>query len=257
MRVVHRGLSLSATAGLCLKVGQSRTCAPRPDRSPAGAPSRPIVILQALPVFACLIAPAMTLAQSSFLPPVAPREPHDVTCTATRGSTTTSGCATATIRARSTYLQGRERLRRRLVRAARGAEREALPGDVRADPAGRRLGADRKGDWWYSSRTRRRATSTRATSAAAPSAASARFDPAGHDETLLDLNAMARGQPFLRLGLSAVTLDADTLAYTLDLTGGRDFTLHVKDLATGEIDAWSVRRSRRRPGPTTAAPSTT
>ena len=35
----------------------------------------------------------------------------------------------------------RERLGRRLVRAACGAEGEALPGDVRPDPAGRRLGA--------------------------------------------------------------------------------------------------------------------
>ena len=40
---------------------------------------------------------------------------------------------------------GRERLRRRLVRAACGAEGAALPGDVRPDPAGRRLGAVSQG----------------------------------------------------------------------------------------------------------------
>ena len=51
---------------------------------------------------------------------------------------------------------------------------------------------------------------------------------------------MARGQAFLRLGLAAVTLDAGTLAYTLDLTGGRDFTLRIRDLATGKDDAWSM-----------------
>ena len=52
--------------------------------------------------------------------------------------------------------------------------------------------------------------------------------------------------------------DASRLAYTLDLTGGRDFTLHVKDLASGS-DRRLVGRAgrRRRPGPTTAARSTT
>jgi hypothetical protein len=46
--------------------------------------------------------------------------------------------------------------------------------------------------------------------------------------------------PFLRLGLTTVTRDATRLAYPTDLTGGRDYTLHVKDLATGAVDPWSV-----------------
>ena len=97
----------------------------------------------------------------------------------------------------------------------------------------------RKGDWWYSTRTRtgeqyphylrRRAIGP-----------DRRYDPDGVDETLLDLNALARGQAFLRLGLTTVTRDAMRLAYTTDLTGGRDYTLHVKDLTTGAVDAWSV-----------------
>jgi len=97
----------------------------------------------------------------------------------------------------------------------------------------------RKGDWWYSTRTRsgeqyphylrRRAVGT-----------DRRYDTDGVDETLLDLNEMARGQPFLRLGLTAVTRDATRLAYTTDLTGGRDYTLCVKDLVTGAVDPWSV-----------------
>ena len=57
---------------------------------------------------------------------------------------------------------------------------------------------------------------------------------------MLDLNELARGQAFLRLGLATVTLDANRLAYTLDLTGGRDFTLHIRDLATGQDDAWTM-----------------
>ena len=97
----------------------------------------------------------------------------------------------------------------------------------------------RKGDWWYSTRTaqgeqyprhiRRRAAGTER-----------RYDPAGRDEILLDLNEMARGKAFLRLGHAAVSRDAARLAYTVDFTGGRDFALHVRDLASGRDDPWSV-----------------
>ncbi|HEX2540742.1 MAG TPA: S9 family peptidase [Caldimonas sp.] len=97
----------------------------------------------------------------------------------------------------------------------------------------------RKGDWWYRSRTatgeqyprhvRRRA--------AGPER---RYDPAGRDETLLDLNELATGRAFLRLGVAAVSPDAARLAYSADFTGGRDYTLHVKDLASGTVDAWSM-----------------
>jgi oligopeptidase B len=97
----------------------------------------------------------------------------------------------------------------------------------------------RKGDWWYSTRTfkgeqyahhvRRRAVG-----------ADRHYDPNGSDETLLDLNAMARGKPFLALGLRSVTRDATLLAYSVDFTGGRDYVLHLRDLDSGRDDAWSV-----------------
>ncbi|MEP7301132.1 MAG: S9 family peptidase [Caldimonas sp.] len=97
----------------------------------------------------------------------------------------------------------------------------------------------RKGDWWYATRTvageqyprhvRRRAAGSER-----------RFDPAGSDETLLDLNEMARGKPFLRLGAATVSRDAMRLAYTADFTGGRDYTLHLKDLASGALDPWAM-----------------
>ena len=97
----------------------------------------------------------------------------------------------------------------------------------------------RKGDWWYSTQTRRGEQYPHylRRRALGPDR---RYDPSGADETLLDLNELARDQPFLRLGLTTVTRDALRLAYTTDLTGGRDFTLHVKDLATGAVDPWSV-----------------
>ena len=101
----------------------------------------------------------------------------------------------------------------------------------------------RKGDWWYSLRTRqgeqypiylrRRAARRRA----------ARSTPKARDETLLDLNEMARGKAFLRLGLTAVSRDATRLAYTVDHTGGRDFTLHMKSLVeAAAVDDWSVEQ---------------
>lgn len=97
----------------------------------------------------------------------------------------------------------------------------------------------RKGDWWYSQRTlvgeqyghlmRRKAAG-----------ADRRLDPSVAQEEMLDLNALAKGQKFLRLGVATVSPDATKLAYTTDLTGGRDFTLQVKDLGTGTLDTWSV-----------------
>jgi len=99
----------------------------------------------------------------------------------------------------------------------------------------------RKGAWWYSTRTRQGEQYPRYLRRRSHGA-ERRFDPDGVDETLLDLNAMAVGQPFLQLGTTAVSPDATRLAYTVDHTGGRDYTLHVKDLARGTIDAWSIEQ---------------
>jgi oligopeptidase B len=97
----------------------------------------------------------------------------------------------------------------------------------------------RKGAWWYSTRLRQGEQYPRylRRRAIGPER---RFDVDGADETLLDLNAMAVGQPFLSLGLTAVSRDATRLAYTVDHTGGRDYTLRVKDLAGGATDVWAI-----------------
>ena len=60
-----------------------------------------------------------------------------------------------------------------------------------------------------------------------------RDDPAG-EEVLLDLNHLAAGKPFLALGDFAVSDDGWLLAYSLDETGFRQYTLRIKDLRTGE-----------------------
>ena len=55
----------------------------------------------------------------------------------------------------------------------------------------------------------------------------------GDEELLLDLNTLAEGHSFLELGAFVVSDDAETLAYSLDTTGYRQFTLQIKSLRDG------------------------
>jgi len=55
----------------------------------------------------------------------------------------------------------------------------------------------------------------------------------GKEEVLLDLNELGLGKKFVGLGAFVVSDDQNLLAYTLDYSGYRQFTLHVKDLRTG------------------------
>jgi oligopeptidase B len=54
------------------------------------------------------------------------------------------------------------------------------------------------------------------------------------EELLLDLNALAEGHSFLSLGAFAVSDHNSLLAYSLDTTGFRQYTLQVKNLDNGE-----------------------
>ena len=54
------------------------------------------------------------------------------------------------------------------------------------------------------------------------------------EELLLDLNALAEGHSFLGLGSFDVTDNNHLLAYSLDTTGFRQFTLQIKDLRSGD-----------------------
>jgi len=59
--------------------------------------------------------------------------------------------------------------------------------------------------------------------------------PTGHPEaeqTILDVNHLAEGQPFMSLGAIAVSPNGQLLAYTTDNTGFRQYTLHIRDLTT-------------------------
>src|SRR5690606_27565442 len=53
------------------------------------------------------------------------------------------------------------------------------------------------------------------------------------EEVLLDLNALAEGQPYLKLAVFQVSPDHRYLAYSMDTTGFEDVVLRVKDLHTG------------------------
>jgi oligopeptidase B len=59
--------------------------------------------------------------------------------------------------------------------------------------------------------------------------------PDGPEEVTLDLNALAGGRTFIDLGAYAVSDDGRRLAYTIDVTGFREYTLFVKDLVTGAV----------------------
>jgi oligopeptidase B len=52
-------------------------------------------------------------------------------------------------------------------------------------------------------------------------------------QVVLDLEALARGKPFLDLGVFEVSDDGRWLAYAIDEVGGEDHTLYFKDLEAG------------------------
>jgi oligopeptidase B len=70
-----------------------------------------------------------------------------------------------------------------------------------------------------------------------------RVDASGSlDEMLLDLNRLAEGHSFLGLGAFDVSNDNQLLAYALDTTGFRQYTLHIKNLWNGAIFPEAIER---------------
>jgi oligopeptidase B len=97
----------------------------------------------------------------------------------------------------------------------------------------------RDGDWWYYSRTeeglqygifcRKRGDAT------GP-------DAGAQEVVLLDGNELAKGHAFFAIGDTDITDDGRWLAYTTDTKGFRQYTLRIKDLATGETLPGEVER---------------
>jgi oligopeptidase B len=67
-----------------------------------------------------------------------------------------------------------------------------------------------------------------------------RRDEEAPEEVLLDLNQLAAGHAYFRMGAFEVSPDHRLLAYSADTTGAESFTLFVKDLATGALFAESI-----------------
>jgi oligopeptidase B len=62
------------------------------------------------------------------------------------------------------------------------------------------------------------------------------------EEILLDVNALAEGHKFTALGILDVSPDASKLAYSVDVKGFRQYSLYVKDLASGAMMRDCVER---------------
>ncbi|HTS36681.1 MAG TPA: S9 family peptidase [Candidatus Solibacter sp.] len=62
------------------------------------------------------------------------------------------------------------------------------------------------------------------------------------EEVLLDQNELAKGQAFMSIAAFAVSPDGNTLAYSYDNTGFRQFTLAMKDLRSGKTLADHAER---------------
>ena len=92
----------------------------------------------------------------------------------------------------------------------------------------------RQGNYWYYSRTEE--------GKQYPYMCRRKGSMEGAEEVLLDLNTLAEGHTFLGLGAYSVSDDANWLAFSLDTSGYRQFTLHVKDLRTGTLSSEKIER---------------
>jgi len=63
------------------------------------------------------------------------------------------------------------------------------------------------------------------------------------EQVTLDVNRLAEGQSFMSLGAYSVSDDGRMLAYSTDNTGFRQYTLHLKDLETGETLSESIENT--------------
>lgn len=92
----------------------------------------------------------------------------------------------------------------------------------------------RDGSWWYYSRTEE--------GLQYPVYCRKADVPDATEEVILDGNALAEGHAFMAIGDTNVTDDGRWLAYSVDHTGFRQYTLHIKDLTSGEVLEGTVER---------------
>jgi len=98
-----------------------------------------------------------------------------------------------------------------------------------------------EGEYWYYARTTEgsqypvycRKPGTRET-----------FEEAS-EEVILDVEALAAGQSFMSIGGMDISDDGNLLAYSTDTTGFRQYTLHIKNLQTGDLLPGTDRKVER------------
>ena len=88
----------------------------------------------------------------------------------------------------------------------------------------------REGGWWYYTRTQEGQQYAIHCRKAGTAAA---MDEGAAEEVLLDGNELAKGHTFFAIGDTDVSDDGRWLAYTVDTTGFRQYSLRIKDLTVG------------------------
>lgn len=63
------------------------------------------------------------------------------------------------------------------------------------------------------------------------------------EQIILDVNELAEGKPYLQLGICENSPDHRHLAYSIDLDGSEEYTIHVKDLTTGQLLGERITRT--------------
>ena len=66
------------------------------------------------------------------------------------------------------------------------------------------------------------------------------------EEIILNLPAMAKGSSYFALGDKSISENNHLMAYSVDLLSRRDYTIHIKDLITGEILADKIQNTTGR-----------
>lgn len=89
----------------------------------------------------------------------------------------------------------------------------------------------RDGAWWYYTRTEE---GSQYAIHCRKAGTAAGMDESAREEVLLDGNQLAVGHSFFAIGDTDISDDGRWLAYTVDTTGFRQYTLHIKDLLVGE-----------------------
>ncbi|MGI8685374.1 MAG: S9 family peptidase [Acidimicrobiales bacterium] len=115
--------------------------------------------------------------------------------------------------------------------AATLAPTEELQKRIYDEIVGRILETDlsvpaRKGDWWYLSRT--------VEGLQYPIWCRRKGGPEGPEEVILDQNTLAAGTDYFAVANTAVSPDTNRLVYGTDDNGSERYTLHIRDLTTGD-----------------------